>query len=285
MRSYLPDFTLRVPKNLKEALHLLSAEPGVWRAFAGGTDLMVLLESGKLGTKQFLNLWNLSELKKIEVEPLRIRLGALTTFAEIQRHPILQKEFPLLCQAASLTGSPAIQNRGTLGGNIANASPAADSPPALLVYEAVLELVSAKGSRRIPYSQFHLGYKKMDLRGDELIGAIELPRESEKMKHYYRKVGPRKMQAIYKICFAGVGRTNSGKVEAVRIALGSVAPVPLRCSQTENAIRGQRLTFDIVAQAKLVIAGEIAPIDDIRSTARYRRRVAQNLLGEFLESL
>ena len=105
------------------------------------------------------------------------------------------------------------------------------------------------------------------------------------MKHYYRKVGPRKMQAISKICFAGVGRTNSGKVEAVRIALGSVAPVPLRCSQTENAIRGQRLTFDIVAQAKLVIAGEIAPIDDIRSTARYRRRVAQNLLGEFLESL
>src|SRR5712691_10612651 len=146
MRAYIPDYQLVTPKILDDALDLLGAEPGVWQPFAGGTDLMVLLEAGKLPHKNYLNIWNLSELRGIEVTDSDVTIGALTTYTEIQHHEILRAEFPMLCQAASETGGLAIQNRGTIGGNIVNASPAADSPPALLAYNAELELLSVRGS-------------------------------------------------------------------------------------------------------------------------------------------
>src|SRR6202158_4030367 len=142
MRAYLPSYELISPAHLQEALGVLGKEPGKWRPFAGGTDLMVLLESGKLPHKNYLNIWNLTELRGIEVSNEHVTLGALTTYTEVQANAILREEFPMLCQAASETGGLAIQNRGTLGGNIANASPAADSPPALLAYDAEVELIS-----------------------------------------------------------------------------------------------------------------------------------------------
>ena len=144
---------------------MLADEPGMWRPFAGGTDLMVLLEAGKLPPGKYVSLWGLTELGGIAVATDTVTLGALTTYAEVLGHPVLRSEFPLLCRAAEQTGGVATQNRGTLGGNIANASPAADTPPALLVYDAELELVSARGSRRVPYDRFHTGYKVMDLEG------------------------------------------------------------------------------------------------------------------------
>src|SRR5262249_16812439 len=149
-------------------------------------------------------IWNLKELRGIEVTEDQVALGALTTYTEVQEHPIMQKEFPMLCQAAKETGGIAIQNRGTLGGNIVNASPAADSPPPLLAYDAELELISKSGARRIPYSKFHRGYKQMDINPDELLRAIHLPRAQAERFHYYRKVGTRKAQAISKVCFAGM---------------------------------------------------------------------------------
>src|SRR6476619_5248147 len=167
MRAYLPSYELISAVQLQEALGVLANEPGVWRPFAGGTDLMVLLEAGKLPHKKYLNIWDLPEVRGSQVT-----LGALTTYTEVQQEKVLQAEFPMLCQAASETGGLAIQNRGTLGGNIVNASPAADSPPALLAYDAQLELVSNTGERRIPYSSFHQGYKQMDIRPGELLRAI-----------------------------------------------------------------------------------------------------------------
>src|SRR3954464_869918 len=199
MRAYLPDYELKPAANLAEALTLLSDEPGVWRPFAGGTDLMVLFESGKLAHKRFVNIWNLPELRGIEVTPEFVTLGALTTYTEVQANETLQAEFPMLCQAASETGGLAIQNRGTIGGNIANASPAGDSPPALLVYDAELELVSAQGSRRTTYHEFHTGYKLMRMRPEEVIRSIRLPRDKWDWVQTYRKVGTRKAQAISKI--------------------------------------------------------------------------------------
>jgi CO/xanthine dehydrogenase FAD-binding subunit len=190
-----------------------------------------------------------------------------------------------LGRAAAETGSIATQNRGTLGGNIANASPAADSPPALLVYDAELELVSASGTRWLPYQDFWKGYKKIELRSDELIRAIRLPREKGGWVHFYRKVGTRRAQAISKVCFAGAARVEAGRVADARIALGSVAPTVLRAIQTEKLLRGQKLTPEIVQAAQETLAREIAPIDDMRSTARYRLRVAQNLLAEFCERI
>ena len=142
MRAFVPEYDLATPPDLKAALAILQSEPNVWRPMAGGTDLMVLFEAGKLPNRKLLNIWNLAELNGIEVHPESITLGALTTYTQVRNHELLAKEFPLLPLAASWTGGIATQNRGTLGGNIANASPAADSPPALLVYDAQIELRS-----------------------------------------------------------------------------------------------------------------------------------------------
>ncbi len=285
MRSYVPAYEMEAPHDLADALHRLARNPGAWKPFAGGTDLMVLLEAGKLPHRKFLSIWKLPELRGIEVAPSHVTLGALATYTEVRRHEILAREFPLLCQAAAETGSIATQNRGTLGGNVANASPAADSPPALFVYDAELELVSANGSRWVPYHGFWCGYKQMDLRVDELIRSVRMPRNKKGWREYYRKVGTRRAQAISKVCFAGAARVEAGRVTDIRIALGSVAPVVLRAVETEQMLRGAKLTPAVLQAAQNVLAQEIAPIDDMRSTARYRRRVAQNLLAEFCEKL
>ncbi|HEY3040144.1 MAG TPA: xanthine dehydrogenase family protein subunit M [Pyrinomonadaceae bacterium] len=285
MRGYVPSYKLISPASLADALAALAREPGDWQPFAGGTDLMVLLESGKLSHKNYLNIWNLSELRGIEVSGAGITIGALTTYTEVQSNPILRREFPMLCQAASETGGLAIQNRGTLGGNIANASPAADSPPALLVYNAELELLSVRGSRWVPYQSFHTGYKQTTMQPDELLARIRLPRVWPDLNHYYRKVGTRKAQAISKVCFAATARMDEGIIGVIRIALGSVAPVPLRCRKTEEVLQGAMLNDSTIEKARAELAREIVPIDDIRSTKNYRLRVSLNLLEDFLRGL
>jgi CO/xanthine dehydrogenase FAD-binding subunit len=285
VRSYVPGYEMATPGSLSKTLEFLARDPAAWKPFAGGTDLMVLLEAGKLPHRKFLNIWDLAELRGIEVTPEHVTLGGLTTYSEVRRNELLAREFPLLCRAAAETGSIATQNRGTLGGNIANASPAADSPPALLVYGAELELVSANGARWLPYQGFWTGYKQIDLRKDELIRAIRIPRLQNVWSHFYRKVGTRRAQAISKVCFAGAARTEAGRIADVRIALGSVAPMVLRASKTEQILRGEKPSPAMVQQSRETLAREIAPIDDMRSTARYRLRVAQNLLTEFCESI
>lgn len=279
MRANVPAYELIAPKTLEAALSLLSE---TWKPFAGGTDLMVLFEAGKLPHKKFVSIWALPELKGIQVTPENVTLGALTTYTDVQCHSLLQTEFPLLAQAASETGGIATQNRGTLGGNIANASPAADSPPALLIYDAELELISKDGSRWVPYRTFHTGYKQMLLRPDELVAKIRLPRRPDPWKQYYRKVGTRRAQAISKVCFAAAAQVDGGRIADIRIALGSVAPTVIRCYQTEEVLK--RDLRDI-AVARAMLTREIAPIDDIRSTLNYRLRVAGNLLEEFIGQL
>ena len=285
MRAYVPSYQLISPASLGEALDALARDKGTWKPFAGGTDLMVLLEAGKLPHQNYVNIWNLKELRGIEVRDDFVTLGALTTYTEVQEHPVLRAEFPMLCQAAKETGGIAIQNRGTLGGNIVNASPAADSPPALLAYDAEIVLISKQGERTIPYSRFHIGYKQMDIAPHELLRAIRLPRTDEPLRHYYRKVGTRKAQAISKICFAGVAQAVEKRIAKVRIALGSVAPIPIRCHRTEQALENKLLTNEAIGDALQTLAVEIAPIDDLRSTKDYRLRVSLNLLQDFLLEL
>lgn len=284
MRLYLPGHEMRQAGALENALSLLAAEPGVWKPFAGGTDLMVLLEQGKLNCRKLLDISCIPDLSGIEMSATHASLGALITYTKIQCEPLLQREFPLLCRAASETGSIANQNRGTLGGNIANASPAADSPPALLVYDAELELRSKKGARSVPYRQFHTGYKQMNLRPDEIITRIHLPRREARWRQYYRKVGTRKAQAISKVCFAGAADIRDGRIQDIRIALGSVAPTPIRCQKTEAVLR-QSADRQRLREAQEQLAAEISPVDDFRSNAHYRTRVAQNLLDEFFTQL
>jgi CO/xanthine dehydrogenase FAD-binding subunit len=285
VRAFVPAYEMESARDLSAVLKRMAREPGVWKPFAGGTDLMVLLEAGKLAHRKFLSIARLPELHGIEVGRDHVTIGALTTYADVQRHETLALEFPLLCRAAAETGSIATQNRGTIGGNIANASPAADTPPALCVYDAEIEIVSASGARWIGYKSFHTGYKQMDLHSDELVRRIRLPRTLSGWTQFYRKVGTRRAQAISKVCFAGGARMERSKIADVRIALGSVAPTVLRAAETEKVLRGEMPAAAIVQAARETLAREIAPIDDIRSNARYRRRVAQNLLAEFCEML
>ena len=275
MRSFVPHYEMITPRNFDDALAHLPE----WRPFAGGTDLMVLFEAGKLEPRRFLNIWKLAELKGIQVTKDHVTLGALTTYTEVQRHDILRREFPMLCTAASETGGIAIQNRGTLGGNIVNASPAADSPPALLAYDAEVELTSRCGSRWLAYDRFHTGYKQMDMNPDELLTRIRLPRNGGGV-HYYRKVGTRKAQAISKICFAAYADNHT-----VRIGLGSLAPTVIRAHRTESLLNGRAIDTELIEAAREAIAADISPIDDIRSTFEYRTRVTANLLEDFLSQL
>jgi CO/xanthine dehydrogenase FAD-binding subunit len=281
----LEKFDLVTPATLDEALALLASDPTA-RPFAGGTDLMVLLEAGQLPPARYVSLWHCRELRGIAETDGGVSIGALTTHTDIRHASALVRDYPLLPIAASETGGVATQNRGTIGGNVANASPAADTPPALLVYDAELELQSAAGSRQVTYSAFHLGYKKMDIRQGEIIARVHLPRqrtaEQQEWRDYYRKVGTRRAQAISKVCLAGSVLLDGGVIRDIRVAFGGVAPTVVRAVQTEQALRGTRLDEAGVDRAAAALASDISPIDDIRSTATYRARVAANLLRDFL---
>ena len=285
MRSDPADYQLVAPASLQAVVSLLADEPGTWLPIAGGTDVMVQYAAGNLSARKLVSIWNLPELKCIEVLPNEIRIGAGCTYTDLRQHEVVAREFTLLASAASWTGGIANQNRGTLGGNIVNASPAADSLPALLAYEADLILVSVRGERRMSYIDFHTDYKRTQLAPDELIRAVCLARRFSEYLSYTRKVGARKAQAISKVCIAALGRLAGGVVEDVRIALGSVAPVPLRLAETERIVKGRPIELALLALAKKTATAEIRPIDDIRSTVRYRSAVAGNLVAEFLEKL
>jgi len=285
MRSNPPDYEMVAPRSLHAILALLAREPGVWLPMAGGTDVMVQYAAGKLPARKLVSIWNLPELRRLEVAPGEIRIGAGCTYTDLRRHEVIEREFPLLHSAACWTGGIANQNRGTLGGNIVNASPAADSLPALLVYDAELVLVSIRGQRRLPYAGFHTGYKKTLLAPDELVQSVCLPRRFSNYSSYARKVGARNAQAIAKVCIAALGRLVDGVVDDIRVAVGSVAPVPLRLMQTERTVRGKAIDPELSLLARKTAAAEIKPIDDIRSTARYRATVTANLVAQFLTQL
>jgi len=289
MRSDPADYELIAPGSLQAVVSVLADEPGKWLPIAGGTDVMVQYAAGKLPARKLISIWNLPELRAIEILPEEIRIGAGCSYTELREHNVIAREFPLLGSAARSTGGIANQNRGTLGGNIVNASPAADSLPALMAYEAELILVSRRGERRVPYLDFHTDYKKMKLAPDELIRAICLGRRFSNYLHYARKVGARDAQAISKVCVAALGRLKGGVagtvIDDVRIALGSVAPVPLRLTEVERIAKGKPVEPELVQLARKMTSAAIQPIDDIRSTARYRSAVAGNLVAEFLEQL
>ena len=285
MRGYLPDCALRGAGSLDEALDLLAREPGVWTPIAGGTDLMVVHNAGRLKATRLLDLSRVWALRGIEEDEAALTFGALTTFTELRACQAVHRHLPNLIASARVTGALAIQNRGTLGGNIVNASPAADTPPSLLAYGAELELSSVRGARWVPYDQFHLGYKRMALAPDELVARIRVPKPQGLGFHFYRKVGTRQAQAIAKVCVAAYARLEDDRVAEFRLGLGAVAPAPVRAPHAEAAILGLPLRALPIAAALGALQEDISPIDDIRASAHYRSVVTRNVVAQLLREL
>jgi CO/xanthine dehydrogenase FAD-binding subunit len=290
-------YALTAPATLSDVLHQLAQNPNRHTPIAGGTELMVALAAGRLTQISLLSINHLSELRFIHPTPTHITIGANTTFTDIRRNPHIATQLPLLTQSASWTGSIANQNRATLGGNLCNASPAADSPPALLVYNATLTLISSNGQREIPYADFHLAYKRTALRPDELLHSLIIPIPNTAHQHFIRKVGTRNAQAISKTALAALALITADpedpllnrRIQTIRLAAASLADRPLRLYATEAALTNASLSPadfpTTLRNARAALASESHPIDDIRSTARYRSAVAANLLEQFLRTL
>ena len=247
---------------------MLRDEEGVV-PLAGATDLYVALNFGTLESLRFVNLWGLGPLRRIAMRGDILSIGALATYTALIRSRQVRHRVPMLAQAAREVGGVQIQNRGTLGGNIANASPAGDTLPVLAAAEAVIVLRSASEERRVPFAGFYTGYRESLRRPDELITAVEIgPIQGTQ---WFRKVGTRAAQSISKVVMAAV------RGPAPRIAIGSVAPTVIRLSRTERALAGGAG----IDEAAGIAESEIRPIDDLRSTAGYRRRVVHNLVRRF----
>ena len=262
--------TLERPRSLKQALTLLAGDPGL-TPIAGCTDVYVGLHFGTTSERRFIDLWDLKELRGISVDGDTLRIGALTTYTEIVESKIVRKRVPMLAAASGEVGGAQIQNCGTLGGNVANASPAGDTLPVLAVAHARVVLGSQQSSRTVPFENYYTGYRKSVRRPDELIVAIEIPRVEG--VQWWRKVGTRRAQAISKIMIAGVRGRD------VRVAFGSVAPTVVLARHASAVLSGE----GSIAEAQAALTRDIAPIDDVRSTGEYRAKVAGNLLAEFWE--
>lgn len=267
--------SLLEPGSLADALKMLRDE-GPLTPLAGCTDLYVALNFGTLRDRRFLNIWGLDSLRRIALRGGALSIGALATYTDLIRSPLVRRRLPMLAAAAREIGGVQIQNRGTIGGNVANASPAGDTLPVLAAADAVVVLRSAAGGRRVRFVDFYTGYRQTVRRPDELIVGFEIPRI--RGRQWFRKVGTRSAQAISKVVMAGVAEVPGTAASPFRIALGSVAPTVVRATAAE-AVLAAGATREAAQRA---LMDDIAPVDDLRSTAEYRRRVAANLLARFL---
>ncbi len=269
------------PSSLSEALDILVAGRG-WRPIAGGTDLMVQI-SGELAPPpdRVLDLWRLDELRGIELDDGALSIGALTTYTEIRHSGLIRERLPALAEAAATIGAAQIQNRGTIGGNVVNGSPAGDTLPLLLAADAELVLASAAGERTVGAAEFWPAYRVTARRDDELLVRIRIPLPAGRQVRF-RKVGTRRAQAISKVVMALSWREDGGVWRDVRLALGSVAPTPVRVARTERVLEGAAPRATTADHAAQTLAVEIKPIDDVRSTADYRRVVSARVLHRLL---
>ena len=271
------------PGNLAAAYALLAdAGPAPWRPIAGGTDLMVQI-TGEIGEppSRIVDLWGLHELRGIRLDGDELVLGALTTYSEIRRSPIIAEFVPALAECAATIGAAQIQNRGTIGGNVVNASPAGDTLPILLAVRAKIVLGSSAGERIVEAEAFWTGYRETARRTDELVTAVRVPIAAGRELRF-RKVGTRRAQAISKVVLALAWTPASDRWTDVRLALGSVAATTVRAPRTESVLENAEPTRATADAAAAALMAEISPIDDVRSTADYRRTVAGRVLHRLI---
>jgi len=286
MISRIPVTSVR---SLQEAYNLLASRPKGLKVLAGGTDLMVQLNA-RVGLEQIghvLDIWKLPELRGIRRVGDDLRIGALTTYSELMGSTEVKEDCPALAEVSREVGAWAIQNRGTLGGNLCNASPAGDTLPVLLAAGAGLRIGGPGGERTVPIEEFFLSYRKTALQPDELLLEISIPRmdASAGQRLVYRKVGTRKAQSISKTLLALRARVDGNRLRSVQVGVGCVGPVPLRCKHVENALMAAPLGPDRKAAIRVALEQDIRPIDDMRSTADYRRFVTGNVLLRLVEQV
>lgn len=275
---------IRFPKNLAEAVRLQANEKTRGKLLAGGTDLMVQWAAGVPTPKRATSVWNLPELTAIEVFPDFVEIGAGVTHAFLCECTQIRAHVPALVAAAATVGAKQIQARGTLGGNAANASPAGDTAPALLITGGSVVLASVAGLREVPLGHFWTGYRQIAARPDEIIAAFRLPKKG-KAKERFRKIGTRRAQAISKVMAASRILVENGVIVSAAIALGSVAPTPVRLAEVEKFLAGKPLSASLIDEAEKLAQATVQPIADIRSTAEYRRWASGRLVRDALENL
>ncbi len=257
------------PRTIEEAVRVLAETPGV-KPLAGCTDLMVGAGEGRLAPDAIMDLTRVTELRGVEHLDGEWHIGAATSFTEIRQAPGLAEALPALAEAASWIGGWQIQNRATVGGNMANASPAGDSLPVLLALEATVVMVGPRGTRAIPYDEFHVGYRQTALAPDEIIAWVRIPDPAKGSIQIFRKVGTREAQSISKVSVAMVAHVHGGRFHRVRFGAGSLAATPVRLRVTEKACEGEAPGEALAERAAEIAMGEVHPIDDVRSTVEYR---------------
>lgn len=274
------------PPTVEAALAELAEHGADTTIIAGGTDVMVYVQGQVLTPRRVMNIWGLDALRGIAEDGDHVVIGACETFTGIIASPLVAEHLPSLVASAKTIGAIQIQNRGTLGGNFANASPAADTPPVLLACGGALELRSAAGARWVDFDEFFLGYKQIDRRDDELITRFRIRKASPNHRDWFTKVGTRQAQAISKVVMGGRATiAPDGTIAEARMAVGSVAATVLRLPATEALLVGRQPDAALEGDARRSASAEVTPIDDIRSTADYRRRVSGNLAARFVRSL
>ncbi len=265
------------PQSLAEAMRYLGEDPKLVPA-AGCTDLMVGEAEERAGIADVIDLLAIAELRGIRRLKRGLEIGATTTFSEIGRSAEVRRDYPALAAAVSVAGGWQIQNRATLGGNMANASPDGDSLPVLLVLDASVVVVGPQGERQIPYREFHVAYRETALGPGELIARIILPPPPAGSSQFFWKVGTREAQTISKVVVALLGRIEDGKIAQYRLAAGGVAPVPVRFPELEGALTGRLADGEAAELAGRLAAESVQPVDDVRSTAAYRRFALQRVV-------
>jgi CO/xanthine dehydrogenase FAD-binding subunit len=273
------------PKSLAETYSLLDKGREACKIIAGGTDLMVMRTAQPLEEFEYIDIWGLDELRGIRDECDVIRIGALATYTDLIKSDLLRQSIPPLVETSKTIGAIQTQNRGTIGGNIVNASPAGDTLPVLAAFDAELELGTSRGLRLVDFNRFYTGYRETVLEPDEIVLAVRVAKLRDGENSFFYKAGTRRAQSISKVVMAARAIIKDGMIESINIGLGSVAPTVIRARITENLLIKSRLDHELIEESRREISKEIMPITDLRSTEHYRRTVTGNLLSKFLRQL
>jgi len=282
------------PADLEEALAALAAPGARPVVVAGGTDLVPATRKARLNGaapdgeaawSRLLDLSRLADLCGVRAVDGVLEIGAATTMGAIARDPLVARYVPVLAAAAASVGSPLVRNRATVGGNLVTASPSADTAPALLAADAGVRLASARGCRELPLTGFFVGYRATALRPDEILTHVLVPLTGRPVPGRFEKVGLRNADAISVVCAACEIELDGLTCRSARIGLGAVAPVPVRATAVEAALRGREVDDEVAAECARLVCEHISPIDDVRASARYRGWVAEAVVARMIAAV